>query len=704
MEMVLFDEDWDKYPHYHCDTKTRNPYFLNVCQTLKSMGVKNHLFPLQLHNRELIGVNPRDPDLPMDLFELVVDECYNNFFYALREVLVAPGSTLDTPIWYEANRANMFMYWTYLNGCSPYVVVIRQGGKSYAMDVKLAWAYELRLQGCSGSIITKDEGLRSQNMERLRRICNEIPIKMRGRTLKDAANSEVYKIPDRENIIRAVICPSSIELADRVCRGQTDTDQNWDEVAYLHNFLIALGSAAPAGARGRNDAKLRGDPYGSMFGTTAGRRDTRSGKVAYELMLDATPWDEALLDSKDRESLQSIVRQGSRRQDLLVFGSFLHSQIGRSDQWLQDTMKECRCFGEEAEKDFGNRWLSGTLSMPFSTEDAERIEKSQPKEIYTEISGKSNFAMRHYTGKLLYSTHHKHNSGVMGMDTSDGIGRDDIGIVVSDVQTGGTTAASDFNNVSLYDFSEYIADYMLQNPKVILVPESRSTARAVMDHVAKILISKNVNPFTRIFNTVVQWPEKHKLIKDDIKYLSYVRDNYGYIKKFLGFATAGSGEYSRDNLFKQTLTHCVSHCGHLFHDSKLIKQTLAMEIKDGRLDHGAGKHDDMLVSKLLGHWFLMNGNNLDFYGLDRTEVFRSVKVDRDMTEGDKYKNYMNVRLKDSIQKLATAMESELDPFMYDKMERRLENLYSLLTSDNTVSHLSLSDLLESIEAKRNIRT
>ena len=703
MEMVMFAEDWDKYPHYTVDLKCPNPHFLRFCSTLKAMGIKNHHWPLQLHDRDLVGINPRDPNLPLDIREKIVAESHGNFFYALRELLVAPGSSFETPLWFEANRSNMFMYWTILNGVNPYIILIRQGGKSYAMDVWKAWMYELRLAGCNGSIITKDEGLRSQNMERLRKICNEIPGWMRGRTLKDAANSEVYKIPMRENFIRAWIASSSPENADKICRGQSDTTQNWDEIAYLNNFQISLSSAGPAGARARWDAELRGDPYGSMYGTTAGRRDTRDGAYAYKMMMDSAKWTESFLDLKDRAELHKQIEQGSRQKDLTVFGSFLHNQIGRSDEWLQTTMRQSKSFGEDAEKDFGNKWLSGTLKSPFSAEVSDRISKSEVKEPHVDLQA-SGFALRHYTGSTMFNFHHKNNWGAIGLDGSEAIGRDDIGFVVTDARTGGTTAAGDYNNVSIWNFSEFVAEYMLRNPKTILVPEAKSSGRSICDNVSELLIREGVNPFTRIFNTVFQHPERHRLIFEDVKHLYNVRSMYGNVKKFLGFSTSGgNSEYSRDKLFGTTLTNWCSNFANTTHDTKLIQQMLSMEIKNGRLDHSNTGHDDLVVAKLLGHWFFTRGANLHLYGIEPGEVFASVDNGVERTDEEKYTTYFNDQLRSRIQVLMLMMEKEQDHIVYRRLETQISNLYAMLrNSDNTVK-LSLSEFLNSIEQKRNER-
>ena len=44
------------------------------------MNVENFLFPLQLHNKNLINVDPFDPKLPIELVLEIAVECSVNFF------------------------------------------------------------------------------------------------------------------------------------------------------------------------------------------------------------------------------------------------------------------------------------------------------------------------------------------------------------------------------------------------------------------------------------------------------------------------------------------------------------------------------------------------------------------------------------------------------------------------------------------------
>ena len=69
MEMVLFQEDWDKYPQYVVDLKCPNPYFLRFCSTLKAMGIKNLMKRIQ----------EEFPDLKYGYFNPSMERISGNF-------------------------------------------------------------------------------------------------------------------------------------------------------------------------------------------------------------------------------------------------------------------------------------------------------------------------------------------------------------------------------------------------------------------------------------------------------------------------------------------------------------------------------------------------------------------------------------------------------------------------------------------------
>ena len=51
--MILYSEDWPKYPEAIADYNTTNESFLKLADVLKGMGKKNYNVFLALHNKML---------------------------------------------------------------------------------------------------------------------------------------------------------------------------------------------------------------------------------------------------------------------------------------------------------------------------------------------------------------------------------------------------------------------------------------------------------------------------------------------------------------------------------------------------------------------------------------------------------------------------------------------------------------------------
>ena len=75
--MILFLEDWHKYPTARPDWDTSSVSFLELAKVYKAMGIKNYFFHLALIDPGLKGYDPMDPDLPEDIMIRVGNECKN---------------------------------------------------------------------------------------------------------------------------------------------------------------------------------------------------------------------------------------------------------------------------------------------------------------------------------------------------------------------------------------------------------------------------------------------------------------------------------------------------------------------------------------------------------------------------------------------------------------------------------------------------
>jgi hypothetical protein len=670
------------------------------------MGVRNHKWPLQLHDAGLQGVDPRDPNLSPEMMIRVAKEVKNNFFYFIREVMIIPGSDALETVKFRMNRGVAALYWLYFTHTVPYLVMIRQTGKSFGMDTLDLWLLNYRLFYANLSLVTKNETLRASNMKRIKEIEETLPHYLKIRLPKDPANTEEYHVSQMKNILRAHLASASPKIAEGLGRGLTDQHTRFDELAYLFNIAISLPAALAAGAAARTRARRRGDPYGTIMATTAGKKDDRDGAYAYDQMMRAAPYSEAMMDCEDEEALHKLVNSlaksssGSNIENNTVIASFIHTQLGYDDAWLRMQIRDAKVHGEDAERDFGNVWTSGSLTSPLGSEIAGVIRASESREPHVQVFDNYGFALRWVNNQNFNMNSLSSRTATIGLDASDAIGRDDIGLVGTDVATGGTLFAGDFNNLNIFDFSKWLADLMIQNPNTTLVPEMKSSARSIVDYLIVRLLEANINPFTRIFNNVVQNATEQKDHYDTVRFYGKDSAVVQRYKKDFGFVTTGSGTMARSMLFGRNLTSCARHCGRYTHDSRLINQILSLVIRNGRIDHAAGGHDDLVVAWLLNYWFLSNAKNMGFYGIQSSEVLRYIDTGKEFkTPEDRYKTFVNDRVRQELDRLSEAMGQETNPHMFARLENRARMLIRTLRPDESQA-FSVTEFFEQIRMER----
>lgn len=64
--------------YYHLETT--NQSFLDMHYYLKDKGIKHNAFFLALYDTDLIGVNPRDPNLTYQMKMKILRECMINYW------------------------------------------------------------------------------------------------------------------------------------------------------------------------------------------------------------------------------------------------------------------------------------------------------------------------------------------------------------------------------------------------------------------------------------------------------------------------------------------------------------------------------------------------------------------------------------------------------------------------------------------------
>jgi hypothetical protein len=196
-----------------------------------------------------------------------------------------------------------------------------------------------------------------------------------------------------------------------------------------------------------------------------------------------------------------------------------------------------------------------------------------------------------------------------------------------------------------------------------------------------MFLADGVNPFRRIFNMVVQQSkEREEAFRLASKPYGVDADVVYANKRAFGFATSASGVTSRTELYSTTMRHCIKYTGTLFKDKKLSNQAMSLvRDKHGRIDHRSGHHDDLVIGRLLSHWLVTGGKNLEFYGIDISKVLKNnIVAQQENDPKSVMQRNADSNLLIKVEVLVDMLNKERDPYLKTRVERELRLHYDRL--------------------------
>ena len=113
------------------DFGTSNRSFVQVASTLKSLGIKNWYFMLEICDPELVNIDPYLQDdnghtkLTKDQIMRIMTELYRNPWYYLREISRIPDQG-GTSVPYKLNRGNLAQAWCMIKGIDSWLCLPRR--------------------------------------------------------------------------------------------------------------------------------------------------------------------------------------------------------------------------------------------------------------------------------------------------------------------------------------------------------------------------------------------------------------------------------------------------------------------------------------------------------------------------------------------------------------------------------------------------
>jgi hypothetical protein len=668
------------------------------------MGIVNHTFILVTLNPRLLGIDPHSKKLTLEQMGDIALECKLNPFYFLREVARVPGEGSNVATLFEANRANIAIWWCFFNHITSFLIQPRQTGKSFAIDTLDVLLMNIMCQKTKINLLTKDETLRRKNIQQLKDISAELPVYLQQRTSDDTNNTEELTIKSLGNIYTAHVPQASPKRAYNMGRGLVTSVIRVDESPFQVNIAIALPALLAATGAAFDAAKAANVPYGITFTTTAGKKDDKDGKYIYSLLSESAVWSEKFFDCENLEALERTIKRNSVGGVCRVNITLNHRQLGKTDAWLKEKIDTSTQTGDDANRDYFNVWTSGSQTNPLPVAVLEKIAKSQMSCLFTDISKPHGYITRWYIPEGEIHDRLSNGNFVLGIDTSDASGGDDISLVLIDSETLELIMIGGFNETNLITFSEWVCSILVSFKNITAIIERRSTGGMLLDYLLLMLPQHGIDPFQRLFNRVVndydEMPDRWKEIRQPMNRRS--SDIYVRYKKTFGFATAATGYASRSEIYSTTLQNAAKRGCDKIRDLSLIGQITGLINKGGRIDHADGEHDDLVIGWLLANWLLTLGKNLSFYGIDIKKVMSGIAIKSEESFMDMHNRLEQQKIRERIEEFYDKLTNEQDEYVCARLEHELRLLDKQIVLE-TGEMYSLDSLIRQAKDTKNTK-
>jgi len=704
--MILFLKDINNNVIF--DHKTNNKSFLKMHLILKKMGIKNNKFFLALTQPELSGIDPHNlPNNSEELKMKIAYECYVNPWYYFREVVRVPTTGKSNGEMFKLNRANLSIIWLYFLNIDSFLVIPRQIGKT--MSSLIIHSYFLFIGGFNLelALLTKDDKLRIESISWLKQIRDMLPSYLIFVSKKDTDNTKELTYKYFNNKYSAFIAQNSLMGAESLGRGMKIATQLWDEIAYFKYLHITYPAAISSTNAAVEDAKRNNQPYSNILITTAGKLDTKEGRFAYNLLLNSLGFTELFYDIEDKNKLIDILNKNSKQRMMYCEYNFL--QLGKTIEWFKEKSSRSGGSADTIKRDYLGIWTYGSSESAVSDALLNIIRKSRKDPTF--IQDYDSIIIKWYLPiDKIKSSDFSKTPMIIGADPSESIGEDFFSFVFINPIDLGVIGSCRCNTTNLVKIGLFIVDILTTFKKSLLIMERNSTGSAILDVLFMELPKYGINPFTRIYNEIIQNKELDKY-KDVNIYDPYV---YGTTRKEFGFRlTGGNSNRGRSFIYKTVFFEILNYNADKIHDQDLINEICDLKKKDGRIDHGSNKHDDLVIAFIYACYILLYGKNLKYYSFYKgieNEVMSKAEKNID-TKEDHSKNLLDLnKIKEKIKKLNNSINKEKIQTNKIRKMHQLVELKSYLNAfdnndtimANTKKAKSFSELNKKKKEKNNI--
>lgn len=632
-------------------TSTTNQSFMDMHFQLKQQGRVNNRFFLALYDRDLIGVDPRDPRLPQYMKAKVLNECAHNYWYFIREVIRIPdqGGAANSGVRYKLHRGNLALSFCLLNNWNIFLELPRQHGKTMAALCWYLWVFNFRTTNSEIMFMNKKHDDSKMNLQRLKILRAALPTYLQfanqygkdGTKLRASNTLETITHIINNNKITTKPSARSKTIANNLGRGCTMPMHWYDEYAFIVYNKIIYQAATPAYKTASENAKKNHAPYGILITTTPGDLSTDEGMDAYETRNSATPFLEEFYDYTPQQ-LKEVAEANTDSSFFYI--RFTYQQLGSSEQYFKEMVRDLKKDWAAIRREVLLEWSLTSDNSPFDPNDLELIA-TMVREPIRRIVLRKGFAIDLY--KQIEDPHYP---PIIGVDVSGGYSRDSSAVTIIDSKT--TDVVGDFNcnYISTNDLTHLLYELVVK-----FMPN------------AIVNVERNGGFGASVLSTLKETKIKRNLYYE-IKDRTFEERTFGGMNqtikhtqkcKVYGFDETKN---SRD-LLMQILRERVDNHKSKFLSPKILAELRTLEYKkNGRIEHTAQGHDDQIFSYLMAMYVWYEGKELtERYGLQKVTIHTD-EDDEDRIDIDN--NYTDIS--EAINEESDMVQEQLDVLSSNK--------------------------------------
>lgn len=674
------------------DFGCKNESFLMTAKELKTLGIHNYYFMLQINNPRVADIDPFNPRItPQEVAALMEEYKSNMWMFARTAVRMRTDKGI---VPYGLHRGLAAALWCFLRSQDFCLTEPRQTWKTTGiLGGPILWTFQLS-SNLKMHFFGKETDNTKRNLATLKDDIDLLPewlqfkryMDSEGKVKTARRSTEILQNNLRHNSIEIHPKPSSLSHAQGMGRGGTGAVLYFDEIDHMPFFGEVLSNSAPLFKTASENAAAVGKPHARIFTTTPGNLDTREGMEALPIIQSMIPWTEKIYDMTDEEienyksafmeEYHSSETQHTREVIDVFYMEYQYFQVRKDYAWVQEQYK---LSGDKMaiRREILLQRLRGSNRSPIDPQDLETLIANCVKsDRDLLINGKWRFRLYDHGQGMEFGKPKDLDANIpymVGIDPAAGGGGDNFAVCI--INPYNLQVAAEFKSpymggtAALQMLVSLVRDYI---PRAVLIIEKNSMGIYLIQMIVdQTSIKENLYWSEKEANKQLQQLTEESPQDQELRSMAVAYKKYG---------TYNTSKV-RAEMLEILFRHITEH-KELIRTEYLIDDICKLvRTRTGRIEAVEGEHDDMLFAYLHAMYIYYHGDNLETFSIPKLDtILQEIEPDlsEHMVEQDHMKSFFsteNVTFEDLVMEESAQMEESIKE-MVDKLSFMHDDVYS----------------------------